>query len=41
MAEERALYRQKIEMTETQLEEERELSAGLRVELEAALGQHR
>jgi hypothetical protein len=31
MAEERTLYRQKIGLTEGQLEEERELAAGLRV----------
>ena len=37
ISEEREIFQQKIEMVESQLEEERELSVGLKVELEQAI----
>jgi hypothetical protein len=39
MNEERGIYHEKIEFIERQLEEEKELTAGLRIELESTLGE--
>lgn len=38
--EERSIYKQKIELTERQLEEEREASTGLKLQLETLADEH-